>query len=145
MAAAIEIRPYKDKDRDALTRLWGEVFPDDPPWNEPEGMLAAKLAFQPRGLLVGLVDGAVAAAVMAGYDGHRGWINALAVSPQYRGREYGKAMVAAALDELEAMGAVKINLQIRGGNTRLQRWYESLGFAAEDRISMGIRREPGER
>ena len=141
MDAPIEIRPYADGDREALTALWATVFPDDPPWNKPDSMLAAKLAFQPQGLLVGIAGGALAAAVMAGYDGHRGWINALAVAPEHRGKGYGEAMVEAALDELEAMGAVKVNLQIRGDNPRLRSWYESLGFAAEDCVSMGIRRK----
>ena len=140
MDAPIEIRPYADGDREALTALWATVFPDDPPWNEPDSMLAAKLAFQPQGLLVGIADGTLAAAVMAGYDGRRGWINALAVAPEHRGKGYGGAMVGAALDELEAMGAVKVNLQIRGDNPRLRSWYESLGFTTEDCVSMSVRR-----
>ena len=135
----LKIRAYQAEDHDDLVALLDEAFPNDPPWNAPPLLIAAKLAHSPQGLLVGIADdGTLAAAVLAGYDGHRGWINTLSVLKAYRGRDYGKAMIDAAIAHLKAEGAVKINLQIRGDNTRLQRYYERLGFITEDRISLGI-------
>ena len=138
MNRTIDIRGYNPADHEAVTGLWKTVFPDDPPWNEPATMLAAKLDFQPEGVLIGVANGAVIAAVLAGYDGHRGWINALAVDPNHRGHGYGAAMIEAASARLKTMGAVKVNLQIRGGNNSLEAYYESLGFEVENRISMGM-------
>lgn len=135
---SITIRPFEPQDRQAIISLWAEAFPDDPPWNAPAAMLRAKEDFQPGGLLVGVNETAVVAVVMAGYDGHRGWINALAVAAPCRGRGYGKAMLQAAVALLEGQGAVKVNLQIRGDNTRLEGFYQSCGFTTENRISMGI-------
>jgi ribosomal protein S18 acetylase RimI-like enzyme len=134
----LKIRPYEQSDRDPVIALWAEAFADDPPWNDPAMMLSEKLAFQPKGLLVGIAADQVIAVVMAGYDGHRGWINALAVSANHRGRGYGKAMLYAAINDLDSHGAVKVNLQIRGDNTALEGFYRSCGFISENRISMGM-------
>ena len=135
----LQIRPYHGDDHSALVALYAIVFPDDPPWNAPERMIADKIAVQPQGLLVGIdADGQLIATVKAGYDGHRGWINSLAVHPDHRGQGFGQMMMDHALKLLEEMGAVKVNLQIRGGNTSLKAYYESLGFEEEHRISMAI-------
>lgn len=134
----LQIRPFAIADSADVIALWAEAFPEDPPLNDPAMMLAAKQESQPRGLLVGTVSDQVIAVVMAGYDGHRGWINSLAVRADHRGKGYGKAMLDAAVNDLDARGAVKVNLQIRGGNTRLEQFYQSCGFETELRISMSI-------
>lgn len=134
----LTIRAYEDKDQDNLITLYQLAFPHDPPWNDPSDMIACKKAIDAEGLLVGLHQGKVMASVMAGYDGHRGWINCLAVHPDHRGQDFGAAMINAAIDLMTDRGAVKVNLQIRGDNTSLKRYYERLGFETEDRISMGL-------
>ena len=134
----LTIRAYEDKDQDDLIALYQLAFPHDPPWNDPSDMIACKKAIDAEGLLVGMHQGKVMASVMAGYDGHRGWINCLAVHPDHRGQDYGAAMIDAAIDLMTDRGAVKVNLQIRGDNTSLKRYYERLGFETEDRISMGL-------
>ena len=134
----LTIRADVDTDQDDLIALYQLAFPYDPPWNDPSDMIACKKAIDAEGLLVGLYQGKVMASVMAGYDGHRGWINCLAVHPDHRGQDYGAAMIDAAIDLMTARGAVKVNLQIRGDNTALKRYYEGLGFETEDRISMGL-------
>ncbi|XDZ65946.1 GNAT family acetyltransferase [Alphaproteobacteria bacterium LSUCC0684] len=144
MTDSIHIRSYDDSDEEAVCALWKRVFPDDPPWNEPKAMLAQKKSFQAEGLLVGEDKGRIVAAVMAGYDGHRGWINAMAVDPAHRAKGYGKELIDAAIAKLEDMGAVKVNLQVRGNNMALRRYYESLGFEVEDRISMSMLTRRGE-
>ena len=136
MADELEIRSATAADREGLITLWTEAFPQFPPWNDPAEMLEAKLAFQPEGMLVGILKGEVIASVMAGYDGHRGLINTLAVAPNQRGKGYGALMLDAACTHLEAQGAVKINLQIRGDNLKLKEYYEKIGFTTEERISM---------
>ncbi|MCE2516568.1 MAG: GNAT family N-acetyltransferase [Alphaproteobacteria bacterium] len=140
----VSVRSYHQDDHDALVALYALAFPDDSPWNAPRRMITDKIAAQPDGLLVGLDDdGTLIASVKAGYDGHRGWINSLAVHPHHRGKGHGKVMMDHALALLNNMGAVKVNLQIRGGNTSLKKYYESLGFEEEPRISMGILTEKG--
>ena len=139
MTSSLEIRRYQESDRQALINLLETAFPNDPPWNKAGLCIDLKTACQPDGLLVGINHhGHFVATVMAGYDGHRGWINGLATHPEYRSQGYGKAMLDHAIALLTQMGAVKVNLQIRGDNLKLKNYYENLGFQVEDRISMGL-------
>ncbi len=130
------VRRYRDSDREALVSLWRTVFPDDPPHNEPAAVLAAKLAVDDLVFVSGdeaRLDGAC----MAGYDGHRGWLYAVAVRTEARRQGLGQALVEAALGALRERGCIKVNLQIRADNAAVESFYRSLGFAVEDRISMG--------
>jgi len=72
MTSPLEIRPYQAKDHDQVVELWSEVFADDPPWNDPDGMIRRKLTVQPELFFVALIDDQVVGAVMAGFDGVRG-------------------------------------------------------------------------
>ena len=132
------IRAYQDTDRPALIEIYQLCFPNAPAWNNPAKMIDDKIAIDPQGLLVGMVDGRIVSTIMAGYDGHRGWLNCLATHPDHQRQGYAAAMVAHAIDLLAHRGAPKINLQIRGGDTSLEAIYAKLGFATEDRISMSI-------
>ncbi|MGV3592809.1 MAG: GNAT family acetyltransferase [Gammaproteobacteria bacterium] len=124
-------------DRDALIALWRKVFPDDPPHNDPARVLAAKLKVDDL-IFICEYDGKIVGACMAGYDGHRGWLYAVAVSPEQRRHGVGTLLVKAALKELKNLGCIKVNLQVRPTNTTVAAFYSSLGFAVEDRLSMGL-------
>lgn len=94
---------------------------------------------QPELFLVGVIKDRVAATVMAGYDGHRGWLYSLAVAPHLQRQGLGRRMVEEAEAKLKALGCHKINLQIRASNTAVIGFYESLGFVVEERVSLGKR------
>jgi ribosomal protein S18 acetylase RimI-like enzyme len=117
--------------------LWREVFPDDPPWNRAEVAVPAKLAVQPELFLVAMDGDTVVGSVMGGYDGHRGWIYALAVRASHRRRGIATALMAAIEARLAATGCGKINLQVRAGNDSVIGFYRALGYGTEDRVSMG--------
>ncbi len=133
----MNIRKYQEKDRDGLINLWQKVFPDDPPHNQPSIVLDAKLAVDDL-IFVVEEDAHIVAACMAGYDGHRGWLYAVAVLPEQRRSGTGAQLVNYVINSLREIGCIKINLQIRSTNTEVAEFYESLGFAAEDRLSMSI-------
>ena len=109
------------------------------PQNNPHRDLFLKLQVQPELFLVGLVDSQIVASVMAGYEGHRGWLNYLAVAPAYQRQGFGRRMVEAATAKLETMGCPKINLQIRASNVEVIEFYKRIGFVVEDVVSMGRR------
>ncbi len=138
----MQVRRYRDTDRDALVALWRELFPDDPPHNEPRKMLAAKLAVDDL-VFVADDDDRLGGACMAGYDGHRGWLYAVAVRPELRRGGLGRALVETALAALAERGCIKVNLQIRADNATVESFYRSLGFTPEERISMGRHLGPG--
>ncbi len=133
----MNVRTYRDEDREALIALWQRVFPDDPPHNDPSQVITAKRAVDDL-IFVALVNDSIVGAVMAGYDGHRGWLYALAVDHAHRRHGLARRLVTHALDALRQLGCIKANLQIRSKNARVVAFYESLGFSIEDRISMGL-------
>lgn len=118
--------------------MWETVFPDDPPRNRAEVAIPAKLAVDEL-FWVALEDGAVIGSIMAGYDGHRGWLYAVAVDPGHRRGGLGSALVRHAETALETLGCGKVNLQVRATNAAVAAFYERLGYAVEERISMGRR------
>ena len=136
----LHIRPCTTRDRAAVIALWETVFPDDPPHNAPAKVFDAKLAMD-DGMLFVATDAdaeSVIGTAMAGYAGHRGWLYTVAVSPGNRRRGVGTALVRHAVAALRTAGCIKVNLQIRSSNLAVRGFYESLGFAAEERLSMGM-------
>ena len=132
-----KIRPYQEKDRDGLISLWTEIFPATSPHNDPETSLDKKLRNDPDLLLVAVMDGLVIGSVMGGYDGHRGWIYSLAVSPSLRRKGIASALMQAIEAKLRKRGCLKLNLQVVSANSAVVALYEELGFHVEERISMG--------
>jgi ribosomal protein S18 acetylase RimI-like enzyme len=136
--ASLVVRPFEPADRAALIELWRRCDLTRP-WNDPDRDIDRKLDRDGELLLVGLIDDELVASVMAGYDGHRGWVNYLAVDPNARGARHGAAIMYAAEDRLRALGCPKINLQIRTSNVDAVRFYESIGYSMDDVVSMGRR------
>ncbi len=133
----MEIRKYKPGDKQSLAVLWETVFPDDPPHNEPARIIDAKLEVDDL-IFVAENDGQIVGACMAGYDGHRGWLYAVAVLPECRHSGTGRELVETAMRALAELGCIKVNLQIRSTNTGVAEFYKALGFCVEDRMSMGL-------
>ena len=121
------IRPFQTEDEDALVALW-KMCELTVPWNNPHKDIARKLQVQPELFLVGILDSNLIATVMGGYDGHRGWINFLAVHPDFRENGYGQKIMNSVETEIRKMGCPKINLQIRRGNDKITFFYQKLGF-----------------
>jgi ribosomal protein S18 acetylase RimI-like enzyme len=120
-----------------LMELWQRVFGYESPHNAPDFVIDKKLAIRDGLLFVAEAEGKVVGSIMAGYDGHRGWLYSLAVLPEYRRRGLGSRLVRHAEERLRASGCPKINLQILKGNEAVESFYRKLGYETEQRISMG--------
>jgi len=145
----VHVRSFAPGDRTRVARLW-EACGLTRPWNDPYRDIDRKLERDAGLLLVGeapasgaadgtTTTGRVVATVMAGYDGHRGWINYLAVDPDHRGEGHGRAMMEAAETRLLALGCPKVNLQVRTDNPDAVAFYEALGYSVDAVVSMGRR------
>ena len=134
----MRIREYRPADAEAVVALW-VACELTRPWNDPRKDIARKLADSPDLLLVGEEDGRVVGTVMAGYDGHRGWVNYLAVDPAWQGRGLGRALMDAAEERLAALGCAKVNLQVRDENAAARGFYEAIGYRLEPIVSFGKR------
>lgn len=99
-------------------------------------MIEAKLQVDDQ-IFVAEDNGKILGACMAGYDGHRGWLYSVAVYSDQRRRGIGQKLIRGAMEALQEIGCIKVNLQIRASNHEVRAFYESLGFSVEERISMG--------
>ena len=124
------IRPFTERDTKAVVELW--IACDlTRPWNNPEKDILRKLKVQPELFLVGVQNGRIVASVMAGFDGHRGWVNYLASHPDCQKQGWGRRMMAAAEAELRKLGCPKINLQLRISNSAAQAFYRRIGYTED--------------
>lgn len=129
---------YQAEHFEGVDRLWRMVFPNDPARNHACNAIPVKLALDDDLFWVALDrDGAVIGTIMAGWDGHRGWLYTVAVDPAHQRTGCGRMLVEHALEELRRRGCGKVNLQIRSGNEQVAEFYRTMGFAVEPRTSMG--------
>jgi len=138
--AQVIVRAYKESDEARVLELWmfaGLIRP----WNDPKKDIARKLKVQRELFLVAELEGVVVGVVMAGYDGHRGWVNYLAVDIGQRRRGIGSALMRDAERRLRLLGCPKINLQVRSENSEVQAFYAALGFKNDAVVSLGKRLE----
>ena len=136
----MKIRIFDNNDREQVVALWhacGLVVPQ----NDPIKDIDRKLNVDADLFLVGHVGDEIIATVMGGYEGHRGWINYLAVKPSHQRKDFGQAIMQAVEALIKAKGCPKINLQVRSSNEAVIRFYQSLGYGVEPVIGMGKRLE----
>lgn len=134
----LTIRLYAPGDQRDVITLW-EACQLVVPQNDPVADIRTKIQFQPDLFLVAMAEDRLVGTVMAGYEGHRGWINYLAVAPDLRRRGIAKIMMASVEKKLRALGCPKINLQVRRTNTTVINFYQAIGFREDDVISLGKR------
>ena len=133
--AALKIRSYQESDLSAVIDLWHRcdlVVPQ----NDPQKDIEMKTEVRDDLFLVGEISSRVVATIMAGYDGHRGWIYYLAVDPDYQRQQIGRRMMEKVELELQKHGCIKINLQVRTSNQAVISFYERLGYTNDDVIGL---------
>ncbi len=132
------IRAYSEEDQAAVIELWRKCDLIRPQ-NSPRRDIERKLKTDRELFLIGLVNGKIVAAVMGGYEGHRGWINYLGVDPELRRKGLGQQIMNAVEETIRAKGCPKINLQVRNDNQQVIGFYESIGYKIDEVVSMGKR------
>ena len=137
----MKIRPFISSDTEAVVGLW-QCCGLSRSWNNPRLDIERKRAVNPEWFVVGEVDHAIVASAMFGYEGHRGWINYLAVSPQHQRRGYAKELMQFGEELLLAVGCPKLNLQVRETNAQALGFYEALGYKVDASVSLGKRLIP---
>ena len=127
------------KHRNQVIMLWNEVFGYEAAHNAPDLVIDKKIEFGDGLFFVAVDNDVVIGTVLAGYDGHRGWIYSMAVSMPYRNKGLGSKLLCFAEEKLAEIGCLKVNLQIIEGNEEVETFYHSNGYKTEKRISMGKR------
>jgi ribosomal protein S18 acetylase RimI-like enzyme len=140
MVGNMIIRAYRQEDEEAVIALWRQCELVRPQ-NDPRKDIRRKLRVQPEMFLVATDSEAIIGSAMCGYEGHRGWINYLAVDPTHRLRGVGRALMAEAERLLRTIGCPKLNLQVRATNQGVVAFYRAIGFSVDNVISLGKRLE----
>jgi hypothetical protein len=135
----ISIRPYTDTDQDSLIDLWEKVFPGAPPHNNPARDRRTRREVPPELFLVAIREGEIVGTVMGGCDGQQGWIYYLGVDPDCRRQGIGTGLMKRLEARLIALGCQELHFQIWASMAEVQAFYETLGYQAEDRLTMGKR------
>lgn len=141
----MNIRCFSPDDTKEVVALW-ERCGLTRAWNDPRKDIERKLKIQPELFLVACEGERVVGSVMGGYDGHRGWVNYLAVDPDCRLKGVGRKLMGQVEEGLKAMGCPKLNLQVRAANAGAVAFYRALGFKVDEVVSLGKRLvadEPG--
>ena len=137
----MDVRTYQPEDEKAVVELW-EKCDLVRPWNNPELDIRRKMKVNPELFLVGTLDNRIIATAMGGYEGHRGWVNYLAVDPAYQRQGLGRQIMDEIEKRLLELGCPKINLQVREGNTSALEFYNRIGYKDDRVTSMGKRLIP---
>ena len=135
---SVRIRSFAPSDTEAVVALW-DASGLLRPWNDPRRDIARKATTHPDLFLVGTIDDAIVATAMVGYDGHRGWVNYLAVAEAARRSGHARSMMAEAERRLLGLGCPKLNLQLRRSNASALGFYRALGYVEDDVVCLGKR------
>jgi ribosomal protein S18 acetylase RimI-like enzyme len=134
----MQIRAFEPADEAAVIALWQACYLTRP-WNDPHKDIARKLQVGADLFVVGIEGNELIASAMFGYEGHRGWVNYLAVSPSHQRRGHASALMQWGEAALKARGCPKINLQVRSSNAAVIAFYKALGYGDDEVISLGKR------
>lgn len=132
------VRRYAADDEEAVVSLWSASGLLRP-WNDPRKNIQRKSAVRPDLFLVATEDDVIVGSVMAGYDGHRGWVYYLAVAPSARRQGVGRLLMSEVEQRLLAEGCPKVNLQVRTGNDEAMAFCEALEYSVDDVVGLGKR------
>ena len=135
---AATIRQFTETDSDQVVALWRKTGLTRE-WNDPRADIERKQLLHDEMFFVAERAGLIVGTVMAGYDGHRGWIHYLAVLPGLHHTGLGRALIEAAEIALGDLGCPKVQLQVRPENSSVIGFYEHLGYARYEAINMGKR------
>jgi ribosomal protein S18 acetylase RimI-like enzyme len=142
-SSGLSIRCFTESETEQVVALWCDAFPEyrDPtrPQRNPHLSIANKLTTQPELFFVAVDGERVVGTVMAGYDGHRGWMYSLAVDTAQRRRGIGTQLVRHAEAALAARGCPKVNLQVLSAKGEIRTFYERLGYRMDEVVSLGKR------
>ena len=136
----MKVRAFEARDKNKVISLWDECGLVAPQ-NDPAKDIERKLKVDPELFLVGICEEKIVASVMGGYEGHRGWINYLAVRPSVQRKGYGTAIMLAIEALIKERGCPKINLQVRSTNEAVIEFYASIGYGNDNVVGLGKRFE----
>ena len=141
MSSDIAIRPVRGNELAAVLRLWEEADVTPPSVTDSiEGL--TRLIQEPGAvLLVAAIDGRIIGSVIGGWDGWRGNIYRLAVTPEYRRRGVARQLVEEISSALFDKGADRLSALVEHEHPWAIGFWESLrdlGYENDPRFARYI-------
>lgn len=130
------IRPMTIEDYDAVIRLWLQTEGMSVRDADSRENIALYLDRNPDLSFVAISEGNIIGAVLVGTDGRRGYLQHLAVLPQFRGQRIGYQLISQSINALANIGIPKTHLFVYDDNLNAQKFYEKLGWFPRDNIRM---------
>lgn len=128
------IRRLALDDYDDLMALWKRagLHSLKPRGRDSRAAIARQIASGVETILGLTVDDRLVGAVVATHDSRKGWINRLAVDPDYRRRGYGARLIAAAEDVLRDQGMRIIAALVESDNPASLALFQKVGYVEID-------------
>jgi ribosomal protein S18 acetylase RimI-like enzyme len=131
----MQIREFRIEDFTAVIALWQDAGLELNRSDSFEG-IRRKIERDPDLFLVSEEDGQILAAIMAGFDGRRGWVYHMAVHAYGQGRGWGALLLEELQQRLKAKGCEKINLLLEPSYTEVIAFFEKQNYRHNDLIFM---------
>lgn len=123
------IKKFRRQDYDSVISIWKKSgLPYKPKGRDRRETIEAELKGGRSVFLVAWVNGIAAGSVFGTHDGRKGWINRLAVDPDFQRRGIARLLVAEAEKRLHALGIGIIACLIEDWNTASMATFERLGY-----------------
>jgi ribosomal protein S18 acetylase RimI-like enzyme len=132
-----KLRNLGTNDYDVIIQLWEQagLHSMRPKGRDSRDAFAAQLAAGQK--VIGLEErGRLIGTVVITHDTRKGWINRLAVHPEYRRGGYAAQLLAAAEKELRAMGIRIFAVLIEADNMTSRKFFSREGYKTHDIVYM---------
>lgn len=131
----IEIRAMKVRDYDAVIELWDAAYlPYNPKGRDSGERMAQEIKGGDVIFLVAESNGEIVGSLLGTSDGRKGWINRLAVHPDYQRKGVAKQLMHAVEKAFEDRGILVIGCLIHDDNLPSRNFFESIGYDLDDRV-----------
>lgn len=127
-----QIRAMTIADYDGVIALWRATEGLGLGESDEREAIGAYLDRNPEMSFVALSREQIIGAVLCGHDGRRGYLHHLAVTPPWRHRGIGRALVEASLARVKAAGLPKCNLFLFGHNATGRAFWLKHGWSARE-------------
>lgn len=132
----INIRPMSINDYESVIRIWSDAEGMTLREADSREAIARYLQHNPGFSFVAEAEDSLVGAVLVGTDGRRGYLQHLAVLPDYQGMGIGKNLIQSATLALQQAGIAKTHLFVHLENQTAQAFYLKHGWQARDEVRM---------
>ena len=136
------IRPLDINDYDNLISLWGAAgLPYKPKGRDSRSHIEREIGESSAIFLVAEDNGRIVGSILGTHDGRKGWINRLAVHPDFQRKGLARRLVAEVEQRLDQLGIKIIACLVEDWNRSSLDFFERIGYRRHQHIYYFTKRE----